>query len=169
MSGRRLFALASITILFLAGAGFLWARFFAGGPVGPIPGGALRGSPVVDPVVDWGFASSHHNVDVEHRGGALPWSRSVWFMVYEGRIHLILPSLFGRGLQDRLLEEPQLRIRLDGNLYDQAAVPVDTVAAFSAMLPPLISRLFAIEVDGELRPIRDRGPVETWIWRLEDP
>lgn len=160
-----------IALVALGAGAFVWARFLAGGPVGPIPGGALRGELATEPVSDWSFAASHDYLSLEHRGGTLPWSTRVWFMVHEGRIHLILPSLFGRGLHDRLLADPHVRIRLDGRLYDQVAVRVDEddAAVFAAVVPPLVRRQFSIEVDGALRPIPGRGPVETWLWRLEDP
>ncbi len=155
-------------VALLAGAAFLWARFLADGPVGPIPGGSLRGEPTA-PADDWGIAEGIQHLPVEHRGSRLPYSGRYWFMLYEGRIHLILPSLFGRGLHDRLLADPRVRVRISDALYDQVATRVDLPSVYTAALPTLVRRQFAIEVMGEVRPLPGRPPVETWIWRLDDP
>lgn len=165
---RRRLGLGLALVLALGASAFLWARFLAGGPVGPIPGGALRGERG-DPPASWEFARAEDYVDVEPRGGGLPWSTRAWFMVHDDRIHLILPSLFGRGLHDRLLVHPDVRIRLGGRLYDLRATPVDAEAAFTAIVPPLVRRQFSVEVGGPVRPRSGEGPVETWLWRLDPP
>jgi hypothetical protein len=164
---RRLL-LAVLVVAVLGGAGFGWARLFADPPIGPIPGGSLRGEPAPPPA-DWSIAEGIQHLPVEHLGGGLPWSTRTWFILYQGRIHLILPSLFGRALQDRLLETPRVRVRIDGRLYEQRATLVDVAAVYSAALPNLARRQFAIEVEGEVRPLGGSPPVETWIWRLDDP
>lgn len=163
----RRVGLVVLVLAALLGAAFGWARFFADPPVLTIPGGALRGEPAPPPA-DWRIAEGIQHLPVEHRGPGLPYSTRTWFMLHEGRIHLILPSLFGRGLHDRLLSVPRVRVRVDGRLYDQVAAQVDVPAVYSAALPGLVRRQFAVAVEGEVRPLAGEPPVETWIWRLDD-
>ncbi len=170
----RRFLLWGLGALVLVVAGVLvWARLFAGGP-GPvpfIPGGALRGEVVKEPASDWSFASKHHNVDVESRARLLPYSARPWFMVHQGRIHLLLPSLFGDGLKIRIDEDPNVRVRIDGKVYEQRAVPVTDDAALDALLAPVIRRQFAIEISGKVRRVpqgENPSGTEMWIYRLED-
>ncbi|MGH7289396.1 MAG: hypothetical protein ACREI8_15405, partial [Myxococcota bacterium] len=51
-----------------------WARLLHPGPLGPIPGGALRGEPAAALPADWSFANREPYLLVESRAFALPWS-----------------------------------------------------------------------------------------------
>jgi hypothetical protein len=125
----------ALALLVLAGIGAgVWARLLAGGPVGPIPGGALAGEPAAELPADWTFANQEDYLAVESRAFRLPYSTSVWFMAHDGRLHLLLPSFFGDGLARRLAADPRIRVRLAGKLYDQRAVRVDEGAAPSSRL-----------------------------------
>jgi hypothetical protein len=156
-------------LLALAGAA-LWVRLLGGGPVlDPVPGGALRGELASEPPRDWSFAATQRYLDVESRAGWLPYSGSFWFMVYQGRPHVILPSFFGDGLQRRLARDPRVRVRIDGRLYEQLAVRIDDPTALGALLAPLLRRQFAVEIAGAVRPVAGARAAETWIYRLDDP
>jgi hypothetical protein len=148
------------------GAGLGWARLFAGGPVGPIPGGRLRGEAAAPPP-DWSFANREDHLLVESGAWTLPYSTRVWFLAHEGRLHLLLPSFFGAGLKRRLDDDPRLRVALGGRLYDQVAVPVTDPRRIGELLRPVVRRQFAIEIDGEARPVGQAA--ELWAYRLEDP
>ena len=160
-------------VLVVAALGFaLWARLLAGGPVGPIPGGALTGEPAAELPADWSFANQEDYLDVESRAFRLPYSTSVWFMAHEGRLHLLLSSFFGDALERRLERDPRVRVRLAGGLYDQVAVRVDEGATRGAILAPFLRRQLAIEISGAVRNIaRPEGdvPVGMTVYRLEDP
>ena len=160
--------LGALGLLGITLALLLWARFLADPPISLIPGGALRGTPAPPPS-DWSIAEGIQHLPVQHLGSGLPYSGRYWFMLREGRIHLILPSLFGQGLHDRLRSDPRVRVRIDGRLYDQVATQVTATAIYSDAVPALVLRQFAIEVRGAVRPLSGQPPVETWIWRLDDP
>jgi hypothetical protein len=167
---KRVLAWAG-AVLLLALAGALWVRFFAGGPLGPFPGGALAGEPAPLPE-DWGFASQWQYVQVESRADGLPYSTSCWFMVYQGRLHILMNTFFGEGLKRHIDRDPHVRARLDGRLYDLVASRVDDPQVRGALLAPLVRRLFAIEIGGAVREApRPAGdvPVEMWVYRLDDP
>jgi hypothetical protein len=165
--------LGALAIVFVAALGFgVWARLLAGGPVGPIPGGALSGEAADSLPADWSFASREDYLAVESRAGRLPYSSRVWFMIHAGRIHLLLPSFFASGLEPRLATDPRVRIRLDGKLYDQIAVPVEAAEQRGAILAPFLRRQFAIEISGVVRDVpRPEGDVAVGmsVYRLEDP
>jgi len=162
---RALLALAALAIVL---GGLLgWARLFAGGPVGPIPGGAIRGEPSSAPPPDWSFANREPYLLVESDAWTLPYSARVWFIAAGGRLHLLLPSFFGDGLKRRLDGDPRLRVGIGGKVYEQVAVPVEDDAALGSLLAPVVRRQFAIELRG---PVRRVGRAATlWVYRLEDP
>lgn len=162
---RRLGGLLLVLVVLLGG-GFCWARLFAGGPLGPFPGGHLRGQPV-SPPADWSFANREDYLLVESDAWTLPYSERVWFLAHEGRLHLLLPSFFGDGLKRRIDDDPRVRVALDGRLYEQTAVAVTEPQQIAAILGPVIRRQFAIEIEGQLRPVGKA--VELWAYRLDDP
>jgi hypothetical protein len=162
-------AVAALVLLLLA-AGFLaWARLFHAGPLGPIPGGALRGEPSAELPADWSFANRAPYLLVESRAFTLPWSGRVWFLAHEGRLHLLLPGLFGDALKRRLDVDPRVRVEIDGRVYEQVAVAVEDELDTGALLAPVIRRQFAIEIGGAVRRIPGATRAALWIYRLEDP
>lgn len=166
-------ALAALLLLLVGTA--LGVRLFAGGPVGFVPGGWLRGELVSEPVSDWSFARDEQYADVESRAGLLPYSRSAWFMVHGGDFYLLLPSLFGDGLHSRIERDPRVRVRLKGRVYPQVAVPFDAEEDLAELLAPGLRRTMAVEISGRVRQVApERGAVRgldarVWIYRLENP
>ena len=63
---------------------------------------------------------------LESRARWLPYSKNVWFMVHENRFYLLLPSLFGDGLKQRLDEDPHVRLRLAGLTHQNVATSLLT-------------------------------------------
>lgn len=163
---RRL-RFAALGFVLVVGGFLVWARLFAGGPVAQIPGGWLRGEPARELPRDWGFANAEKYLLVESDAWTLPYSASVWFLAYEGRLHLLLPSFFGDGLKRRLDDDPSLTVKLGGTLYPQVAVRVDDADALGPLLAPVIRRQFAIEISGAVRPVGKAA--ELWVYRLDDP
>lgn len=169
---RRILLWGIGVLVTVAVVGGVWVRFLAGGPVGPFPGGALSGRAAESLPDDWSFANQEDYVTVESRAGRLPYSSGVWFMAYEGRVHLLLPSFFGDGLKRRLDLDPRVRLRVGEVLYEQRAVAVDDPEILAAMVKPFLLRQMAVEIGGAVRAVpRPPGdvPVEFWIYRLDDP
>jgi hypothetical protein len=129
----------------------VWARLFAGGPVAFIPGGWIRGEVIAEPIEDWSFAGGAQYLLVESRARTFPYSKRVWFMVNEGDIYLLLPALFGDGLQQRLEEDPRLRIGIDGKVYLQRAVPLENDALVGELMAPVLRRIMSAELEGKVR------------------
>jgi len=165
---RRAARIAAVLLL-LAGGGAVWARLFAGGPVGPIPGGWLDGEPTRDLPRDWTFANRAPYLLVESRAFTLPWSGRVWFLAHRGRLHLLLPAFFGQDLEQRLQVDPRVRVEIDGKVYEQVAVSVTDDADTADLLAPVLRRQFALEIGGAARRIPDAKQAGMSIYRLEDP
>lgn len=159
---RRRFLLWSLSGLLVLGIGFfIWARLFAGGPVSLIPGGSLRGELVTEPIRDWSIAGSTQYLDVESRARWLPYSSGNWFMVQGGELFILLPRLFGTGLEERLQEDPSTRIRIDGRIYSGRVSLVSDGLKLGALLGPLLRRTMSVEVAGEARPVSGGGGLES--------
>lgn len=156
-----------VVLVLLLGAA-AWVRLLAGGPVGPIPGGWLRGEVVAGPVADWSFARLAR-IQVESRARLLPHSTQPWFIVHEGRLHLLLTRLLHGGLLERLDEDPRIRVAVDGRIHEQVAVRVEDPAEVSRLVRPGLRKLFAIETSGEIRRVNASDPANLEVYRVEDP
>jgi hypothetical protein len=137
-------------LLALAGAG-LWVRLFAGGPVLLFPGGPLRGELVREPIADWSFAASSQYMEVQARGRVLPYSRRCWLMVHEGRLYLLLPRLFGDGLERRIEASPDIRVRIGEKVHPVRARRHE--ADYAVLLAPVLRRTMSLEIGGTARPV----------------
>ena len=150
---RSRFVRRGLLALVVLGLGlFIWARFFAGGPVSLLPGGRLSGEVVADPVVDWRFAADKQYLDVESRARTLPYSSGTWFMVRDGDLFILLPRLFGTGLEDRITEDPSVRIRIEDRVYAGRVSLVSDGLKLGSLLSPLLRRTMSVEVAGVARP-----------------
>jgi hypothetical protein len=157
----RLLRRGMLALLVLGIGFFIWARLLAGGPVSLIPGGALRGEVVAEPILDWSIARSTQYVDVESRARWLPYSSETWFMVLDGELFILLPRLFGTGLEDRLKEDPSARIRIEGRVYDGRVSLVSDGLKLGSLLGPLLRRTMSVEVAGEARPVSGGSALES--------
>ncbi len=91
-----------------------------GGPFGMLPGGALRGEVVSEPVTDWSFASDWF-VDLETRPDD-PYSVELNYFVRDGKLYL--DPAEGRRWLDHIREDPRVRVRFGGRVYPAVAVLV---------------------------------------------
>lgn len=150
-----------ILVVLIASVAFgVWARLFAGGPVGPIPGGWIRGEIVDGPVDDWTFAKESQYLLVESRARMLPYSSQCWFMVKGGRIFLMLPALFGDSLERRIEEDPRIRIGIDGRVYNQRAVAMSSDGLVGELMGPILRRIGSIELEGDVRRVPGASKLE---------
>jgi hypothetical protein len=95
------------------------------GPMGPLPGGHLSGPVAVAPT-SWSFSDSHETIQLET--GRDPYSVNLWG-VGVGE-HFYLAS--GRGTDARwaknIESDANVRLRIDGTVYELRAVRVDAEA-----------------------------------------
>jgi hypothetical protein len=150
---KRFFAGAAVLVVVFALCFGIWARLLAGGPVSFIPGGWIRGEVVDEPIDDWSFAAGSQYLLVESRARFLPYSSRVWFMVSDAKLYLLLPSLIGVGFQERLAENADLRVGIEGRVYLQRAVKVASDALVGELMAPVVRRLMATEIVGAVRRV----------------
>ncbi len=100
------------------------------GPLGPIPGGELGGTLHAGPVTDWSFADAHETIQLEARGDG-PYSVNVWCGVVDGKLYVPTSLILGpddpteRSWVRYVADDPAVRLRIDGTLYDLTATRVE--------------------------------------------
>jgi len=113
---KRLF-LALFAIVILAVGAVLIS------PMSPIPGGALTGDVVEEPVNDWSFAANELVGRLETRGPK-PRSVAVTCIVANGQLYVGCSACSGRYWSQQLVAEPNVRYRVRGKIYNVTATRV---------------------------------------------
>jgi hypothetical protein len=89
-----------------------------GGPFLVLPGGALRGEVVTEPVTDWSFVDDSF-IDLETRPSD-PYSVELNYFVRDGQLYI--DPAEGRRWLDHIREDPRVRVRFGGRVYPAEAV-----------------------------------------------
>jgi hypothetical protein len=152
---------AGIVGLGVLGLFAFFARF-GDGPIGPLPGGVLRGGDVVSAQgVDWSFADDVKEVELQLE--VPPRSRTVWIVVHGGQLYV--PSAFvgipGFEQWPREAEEDgRAVLRLKGRRYPVQAVRVRDPRIY-ARVEERLARKYGMD------PAALPDPDGTWIFRLD--
>lgn len=112
-------AISAVAVLCVAGCG---------GPFLLLPGGELDGptTPVPD---DWGFTDDISTIEIETRPSD-PYSINIWAVGLDE--HLYLHAGGNRTAWVEHLEaDPRLRARIEGRIYELAAIRVESPAEFA--------------------------------------
>jgi hypothetical protein len=146
----------------------LIAIFFAAacsGPIGPFAGGALSGEPGPAEVDDWAFVEEVETAELETSPDD-PRSVTIWFATIGERIYISSSLIHGsdqpseRGWIRAVQDDPRIRIRIDGVVYEREAIRVEGAAEVAAART-------ALETKYELDPA-ERDPERTiWVYRLD--
>ena len=91
-----------------------------GGPILVIPGGALSGEVVDEPVSDWSFVDSMF-VDLEVRPDD-PYSVELNYIVRDGQLYI--DPAEGKQWLEYIRADPRVRVRFGGKVYPLTAVLV---------------------------------------------
>lgn len=143
----------------LAGLGCL-ATGWLDGPIGMIPGGALRGAEEPCTAADWDAYADAREVEVEVRPKR-PRSVTTWSVVHEGALHLSADFLTPwKRWPYQVLEDPRIRVRVAGRIFACRARRVDAPAAIAALRE-------AAAVKYEVDPDGLAARVEVWWFRVE--
>ncbi len=111
------FLLSLLAIVALAVAAVLVS------PMSPIPGGALTGEVVEEPVNDWSFAANELVGRLETQVPK-PRSVAVTCIVANGQLYVGCSSCSGRYWSQQLIAEPKVRYRVLGKIYNVTATRV---------------------------------------------
>lgn len=132
------------------------------GPLGPIPGGRLRGH--VEPApASWSAVESVRTVQLETRPDD-PHSVNVWSGVVGDRLYIATSLIRGtdvpaeRDWVRHVLADPRVRLRVDGRIYELEAIRVEDHTLAAAVRDAMIAKY-------EVEP--DAHSDAAWVFRLE--
>lgn len=91
------------------------------GPTLLLPGGALDGTPTETPS-DWGFVESISTIQLETRPQD-PYSVNIWALGMDGALYVHAGANRSNWVE-HIEVDPRVRVRIEGRLYDLAAVRV---------------------------------------------
>jgi hypothetical protein len=91
-----------------------------GGPLGPIAGGRLRGVVATEPVADWAFVRQQKRIQVETRPER-PHSVTTEYLLVDGRLYVASPDPDKKRWPRLALDDPEVRLRVDGVIYEARA------------------------------------------------
>lgn len=97
------------------------------------PGLWLRGDVVATPVTDWSFTDSVPTIKIQTQTPfLLPYSVAIWSATYNGNLYIT--SYRGRRWVEDIVSYPQVRLKIDGKLYDRTLSMVTDPAEKAAVL-----------------------------------
>jgi hypothetical protein len=139
----------------------LLAGRFLDGPLGPVPGGALRsGELVSERDVDWSFAADLGELELQLVKP--PRSRTTWLLVQDEQLYV--PCSFDVPIPKRwpqqALDDGRSVVRLAGRRYERQAVHVT-----DPILHVTLSRALADKYG--LRFEAPANPERLWFFRLD--
>jgi len=171
------FGIALLLLAVVLGGLMVLARRFSDGPIGPIPGGVLRGGDLIaDADVDWSFAAETELVQlqlVEPMG-----SRTTGVLVYEGQLYIPCdlgfiwrrapgPAKWLMALvwlvktwHEQALRDGRVVVRIEGNRYERQAVKVNEPQLLEALRGSVEERAVALLSS----PLRGASPDTDAIW-----
>lgn len=133
------------------------------GPLGPIPGGSLRGEVHEGPPASWAEFTEVEQVQLE-TNPADPHSVNTWIGFYEGRLYIPTSLILGddnpmdRTWVRNVLEDPNVRVRIEGVLYPLRAIRVEEGPELDGARALLLEK-YDVEADEHV--------AKGWIFRLE--
>ncbi len=115
------------------------------GPLEYLPGGVLWG-PVREAPEDWSFTNAVAQVELQTHVGPLPWAVTTWVMA-DGADLFIGASECERIWTHRVMEDPEVRVRIEGDVYELRARLVEDRAVTARIAPILLSKYLGITAD----------------------
>lgn len=140
----------------------LGALLLGCGPLGPIPGGRLRGTVVEPPPSEWSQVASVRTAQLETRPED-PHSINIWTGVVDGQLYVTSSLIRGpddpteRDWVRHVLADPRVRVRVDGRVYELNAVRVEDSALVERVRAAMIEK-YDVEPDAHSSA--------AWVFRL---
>ena len=135
------------------------------GPLGPLSGGSLRGPVHTQPVADWAFVDAEATCQLE-TNPASPHSVNTWCVGIGERLYVPTSMIRGpkspseRDWVKNVANDPSVRIRIAGEVYERVAVRVGDAAEYD-LARAALERKYELDA-AERDPER-----EIWIFRLD--
>lgn len=121
------------------------ALFGGLGPIAFLPGGWLWGE-LREPPSDWSFTDAIAEVQLQTHVGPLPWSVTTWVLSSDGEL-FIGASECERVWTHRVMADPEIRVRIDGAVYELRARQETDRAVGARLARVLLHKYFGIAAD----------------------
>jgi hypothetical protein len=132
----------------------LVARFLDG-PIGPIPGGPLRGEVSAEDPGDWSFAGDVPTLELQVGGRSL----TTWYVTRGGILYVAAAEAESKRWPREVVADGRVRLRVGGRLYERNAVRITD----RAVLEP-VGDVFRAKYRVELSP---EAAERVWVFRLD--
>jgi hypothetical protein len=166
VNGRRVGVIVGITAIGLATAG--WVGWSVTCPCDRTPGGFLFGSVAAEPVSDWSFANDVPLCQIQV--GRIPYSINLNCMATpSGELYLSCSGCSGKNWSGVVMENSNVRLRLDGTVYPVTATRVVDSAELDRAWRARVDKLQR-HADPPLNPPPPpdaQRPDHWWSFRLE--
>lgn len=149
-----LLALAALAALLLFGGV---------GPIAFLPGGHLWGE-VAPPRGDWSFTDAIGEIQVQTHVGALPWSVTTWVLADDRGDLYLAASNCDRVWTHHVQADPDVRLRIDGTVYELRATPEASPEVAARLAPVVLAKYLGIAADSA-RWVR--GETNGCVFRVE--
>ncbi|HTR36720.1 MAG TPA: hypothetical protein VMH80_12505 [Bryobacteraceae bacterium] len=98
-----------------------------------MPGLWIKGQPVTTPVTDWSFTDKIPQIKIQTQTPyLLPHSVTIWCAVYNGNLYVT--SYRGREWVEDIIRDPQVRLKIEDQVFDRTLSIVNDPAEKAAVL-----------------------------------
>ena len=132
-------------------------------PLGPVPGGALRGETHAGRSPDWNSLAAVHTIQLESRPSD-PYSVNTWLGVVDGVLYVPSSLIYGpdvpteRGWVRHVQEDARVRLRIEGTVYELRAVRIEDAATAERVRSALLEKYGVAP---------DEHTAQAWIFRMD--
>lgn len=130
------------------------ARWFDG-PLGPIPGGPLRGELSTQDPGDWSFAGDASTLELEVHGR----SRTVWYVTQGGTLYIAAAEAARKRWPAEAEADGRVRLRVGGRIYERQAVRI-TDPALARPVGDAFRAKYHVDLD-------DAAAARAWLFRID--
>ena len=128
---------------------------FLDGPLGPIPGGPLRGEPSLEEPTNWAFAGGDATLELQVGDR----SRTVWFVTHQNVLYVAAAEAARKQWPAEVMKDPRVRLRVAGRIYDRKLVRIDDEALRQAVGRTFETR-YQQTIDAEAK-------ARVWVFRVD--
>jgi hypothetical protein len=158
MAGRLILSFGALLLIALVGAG---VYIGSACPCERMPGVALWGDEVAEPVADWAFVNETGLCQLQVDDGLLPQSLNLNCMSTDGALYISCSRCDGKRWSTTALNHPSGRIRVEGQVYPVQLRRVEDAAE--------LDRAWAARAEklrGFGRTVSDARPDHWWTFNL---
>jgi hypothetical protein len=147
--------LYAIGALVIGVAALIGVARWLDGPLGPIPGGPLRGELSKEAPGDWSFAGDASTLELEVRDRSM----TVWYVTEGDQLYVAAAEGASKRWPAEAEADGHVRVRVGGRLYERQAVRI-TDRAQAAPIGDKFRAKYEVELDPE-------AAARAWLFRMD--